>query len=107
MVVPLILGGFFVVDMAVYLVTGKDILEHTTGWDPVGDAVDWVFDTFAGGSEETNMASGWEQVIANMDEWGLSLTGQIDGVYQLLYVILAVVVIIGILIIWTRPRSAK
>jgi len=97
MVIPLIIGAFFLVDLGVMVVTGKDTIQHLTGIDiyaPIVDPiVDWISGSGGGGLTA-------EDIIDNQDWWGSTIMDAMT----LVFVALA---IIALLIILTRPRGHK
>lgn len=125
MVLPLIMGAFFVVDMAVMLTTGKDVIEHVTGVDVYAPVVDPIVDFITGDSG--NSSGGADTgiimdaldelgsiILDRMDEWGLVTLDYIDewgAVLQdmiSIVIILVVVVIVLMFVLRSKPnRIAK
>ncbi len=114
---PAVLGIIFVADLAVTLVTGKDIIEHVTGvdvWAPIVDPVsDFIADTIvpdAGSAESIDWGPWFQSIQDNMDEWGLAIFENMnnwgDFISTLLYIVIAGIILLAILIL-IRTKSSK
>ena len=116
-----LLGLFFVADIVVTAVTGKDIIEHVTGVDVFGFITnpisDFVADVITGGSSNDYSAiyeymDSWGIALMEyMDEWGFAIIDHIDQwgavLQDLLYVIIILVAIVLIFMLNTWWNARK
>ncbi|MCL2607700.1 MAG: hypothetical protein FWD92_04020 [Methanomassiliicoccaceae archaeon] len=89
--------AFFIVDLVVMGVTGKDIIQHTTGIDIYSPIVDPIVNFLL-----PAQSGGWslEDVIANQDLWGNTIMDALTWIF-------IGIVVLGILIILTRSGKKR
>ena len=102
MVLPAILGAYFVLDLVVMFATGEDIIQHLTGVDiyaPIVDPiVNFLLPDGGGGSSSA------QDIIDNQDAWGVAL---MDGLSMIFTALIIIAILVFLLLISKRKNGGK
>ena len=101
MVLPAILGAYFVIDLVVMFATGEDIIQHLTGIDIYAPIVDPIVNFLL---PDTGGGNSAQDIIDNQDAWGVAL---MDGMSMIFTALIIIAVLVFLLMMSKRKNGGS